>query len=704
MFDEELNNLKSSTNLCDIKKMTTANIHEFATCYIGLCKQQRLRPLPIICGTLPNSLDFMTDRVKMDDWSPILNSLSLDRSLKSVSVRSHNQYRKSLDNINLMDKTQKLGKSPAVLTRCLLEWLSHSVAQCVKNSSALTCLQLEGVPLPADCLAALCVGLSGTETLQHLSLKRCYIGDNCCAMICKTIADIQSIKSLNLSQCDLSSNSGEALASALCRQKLLLYHDTWKDSLRYREPNFQTMGGLRRLTLNGNPNFGNLGVIQIINAIQDSLWIKALDLQNCGLTDSIGNKILELLDHNKTLQVIDVRLNSNLSDNIVHDICKRLEINNIGCQLEYTFLNLIKKHPKIVSKEVNKRQRINYNYINRVTTRPKSAITRNSKTLTHNELSSSPSTNPPAIVVNKSTKTQLSLPSATLEQESKDKLSIAAENITSKASFHLDLQSKIFSSTGNSLKILRKSQVNKSSNNVCQIDKKLNSTIMMKKTTTKFENILQQLSEAKAEREKLLITTQSMKHELQEERARREADETKFLLMQQNLIDLENLLKVKESKSRGYLLVNHESLNEISITFEQLLKMLDDLSRISTQTYRADEEKLRSDIRQRIHSLIRKTKSEKLCRKINNTQLTMKFSKSENHMKNLSSVISPINHFEKNIGDHSDTVPIIRPKNNNCLKNEKLNPTIFSPCERARAIFAQIINGDIILNLDSHIS
>ncbi|KAK0170298.1 hypothetical protein PV328_010876 [Microctonus aethiopoides] len=675
--------------------MTTANIHEFATCYIGLCKQQRLRPLPIICATLPHSLDFMTDRVKTDDWSPILNSLSLDRSLKSVSVRSRNKYRKSLDNINLMDKTQKLGKSPAVLTRCLLEWLSHSVAQCVKNSSALTCLQLEGIPLPADCLAALCVGLSGTETLQHLSLRRCYIGDDCCAMICKTIADIQSIKSLNLSQCDLSSNSGEALASALCRQKLLLYHDTWKDSLRYREPNFQTMGGLRRLTLNGNPNFGNLGVVQIINAIQDSLWLKAFDIQNCGLTDSIGNKILELLDHNKTLQVVDVRLNSNLSDNIVHDICKRLEINNIGCQLEYTFFNLTKKDPKIVSKEVNKRQHINCNYINR----PKSAIIRNSKTLTHHESSSSPSKN----LVNKSTKTQLSLPSATLEQESNDKISMA-ENKTSKASFHLDLQSKILSSTGNSLKTLRRSQINKSYNNVCQTDKKINSTIMMKKTTTKFENILQQLSEAKVEREKLLMTTQSMKYELQEERARREADETKLLLMQQNLIDLENLLKTKESKSHGYLLINHESLNEISITFEQLLKMLDDLSRKSTQTYRADEEKLRSDIRQRIHSLIQKTKSEKLCRNINNTQLTMRFSKSENHMKNLSSVISPISHFEKNIGDHSDTAPITRPENNSCLKHEKLNPTIFSPCERARAIFAQIINGDIILNLDSHIS
>jgi len=56
-----------------------------------LCKQQRLRPLPVICVTMPHTLDFTTDRIKMDDWGPILNSLSLDRSLKSISVHSRLQ-------------------------------------------------------------------------------------------------------------------------------------------------------------------------------------------------------------------------------------------------------------------------------------------------------------------------------------------------------------------------------------------------------------------------------------------------------------------------------------------------------------------------------------------------------------------------------------------------------------------------------------
>lgn len=73
------------------RKMAIPAGRNFASCYMELCKQQRLRPLPVICVTLPHSLDFTTDRVKMDDWGPILNSLSLDRSLKSISIHSRLQ-------------------------------------------------------------------------------------------------------------------------------------------------------------------------------------------------------------------------------------------------------------------------------------------------------------------------------------------------------------------------------------------------------------------------------------------------------------------------------------------------------------------------------------------------------------------------------------------------------------------------------------
>ena len=68
------------------------------------------------------------------------------------------------------------------------------------------------------------------------------------------------MRTLNLSQCDLTSTAGTALAAALCRQRLELYQDAWKQSLRYREPKLESMPGLRRLTLNGNAKLGNEAV------------------------------------------------------------------------------------------------------------------------------------------------------------------------------------------------------------------------------------------------------------------------------------------------------------------------------------------------------------------------------------------------------------------------------------------------------------
>lgn len=666
-------------------KMPIPTGQNFATCYIELCKKQRIRPLPVICVTLPDILDLTTDRVKMDDWGPILNSLSLDRSLKSVSVRSKYQCRKPLEEINSEGKARALSKSPVVLTRYLLEWLSHSVAQCVRNSRALTCLELEGVPLPTDCLAALCVGLAGTETLQHLSLRRCYIGDNSCAMVCRTIADVQSIRSLNLSQCDLSSNCGPALASALCRQKLVLYHDTWKDSLRYREPNLGAMPGLRRLTLNGNPHLGDTAIGQVIDAIQDSLWLKALDLQNCGLTDAIGNQIIDLLDHNTTLEVVDVRTNSNLSENVMQDILRRLEINNAGTTLEFRLLSLPKKDNRAVSESAKTRKK--HEEIAKVVTRPKSAIIRNFKK--PNTYMAPTRKYPSTPIISRKTNVKSSL--SYLADKSATKVLLPVEK-QAKVSLHLDLQQKIQSVVEDSW---QHSPTNQLDNNSKMSRNKRNNRKVEAEESTKLDDVLSQLADAKADRVKLLEETRRMEMELKEERARREMVDTKLRIMQRNLADRE--YAAKELEDGNCVLMSQQSIDEISASFERLLEMLDDLAENPSARYR--EEEARADIKRKVTLLIRKTKSESLYKEFNKNNPT-KFTQSETDMRTVSPPIQPLQ-LDKNIGDHPDSTASSL-NGSSYRRQERLKPT-FSPCERARAIFAQIVNGDVILNLGSHV-
>ncbi|KAG5332487.1 CEP78 protein, partial [Acromyrmex charruanus] len=678
------------------RRMAIPAGRNFASCYMELCKQQRLRPLPVICVTLPHNLDFTTDRIKVDDWRPILNSLSLDRSLKSISVHSRYQCRKPLEEINSEDKARAMGKAPVVLTRYLLEWLSQSIGQCVRNSPNLTHLELEGIPFPPDCIAVLCVGLSGTQTLHHLSLRRCYIGDNGCELICRTIADIRSVRSLNLSYCDLTPSSGSALASALSRQKLALYHDTWKQSLRYREPNFETMPGLRRLTLNNNPHLGNCAVIEMIEAIRDSLWMKALDLQHCGLTDQIGADLMNLLDQNNTLTVFDVRKNVNLNDELAMEVMRRLVKNDVEGKSEYKWMELTPKDKKIVSTDT-RRGRENEdtakllrarNVFTKYTKRPCQIIP--------------PRRTVPISLLSTKMKIRSLQPDFRNITQQRDSIhSQMINNVPTmpKVSLHLDLQSRIQPvdvgqqskhkdtvqcTDETSLKSFDSTKVDVGMQSVDQRD------------SEEIQCILKQLAEAQAEHDRLLKETKRIDLLLAEERTRREAAEMNLQSAQDNLVKLECALQKKENETRGYLLVSEQSLNEICLSFDRLLELLENV----TNKYPYDgtlesQQIVSADIKRCITSVIRQTKSENLKRGfkvgIKLPQYIVdgaqKFVKSESDVRSMMPI--PATYLERKIGE--------------CLENNELHHTRYrdvnkpmSPVHRARAIFASIISGEAI--------
>lgn len=701
-------------------KMSVPSCENFSSCYIELCKQQRSRPLPIICLTLPYTLDFTTDRVKIDDWGPILNSLSFDKSLKIIKIKSKYQYRKSLDEINSELKTRSLCKSPIILSRYLLEWLTHSIAQCVRNSISLTRLEIEGIPLPPDCLAALCVGIAGTVTLKHLSLQRCYIGDNSCALICKTIIDVQSIKSLNLSQCGLTSDCGPVLAAALSRQQLLQSHDKWKDSLRYRIPNLDAMPGLRRLTLNGNPNLGDQAVVEVIEAIQDSLWIKAIDLQHCGITNAIANEILDLSEINTTLEVFDVRLNIGLSPEVVDEVGRRIEANHNGTKLQYRFLNIQQKNTRAVSAGVKRRDKPDD--VNKF--RPKSAVFINSKKLCQ--------VNPVPVVkilplpsILKKTKVKSSIPPC--QQRKKVEALSGKEN--PKVGLHLDLQQKI------------QRVIEENPSNLSLERKKVEDNLTLREDNNEEIqecNVLaEELEKVRVEQEKLDGKIEKMEFELQEERNRRMKAESRLSIMNKDLEELECVLKEKEYETRGCLLISQQSLDEISDLFEKLIEMLDDLSRNpETRWYdnSSDNDETES-IKRKVALILRKTKSESLNKKLNIPNV--KFTKSTGDIKGneLPLIIEKddvgdaantkcqlLNEsYRSNKSDYSIFSRISDNDYLSSLRNErnfigdaenKMSQSLaesfrsqninFSPRERARELFSQFVNSEVILKFGSH--
>ena len=50
----------------------------------------------------------------------------------------------------------------------------------------------------------------------------------------------------------------------------------WAESLRYRHPQFEGMGGLRRVTLNLNTLIGDRGAAALAQELAEDLWVKGL--------------------------------------------------------------------------------------------------------------------------------------------------------------------------------------------------------------------------------------------------------------------------------------------------------------------------------------------------------------------------------------------------------------------------------------------
>lgn len=48
----------------------------------------------------------------------------------------------------------------------------------------------------------------------------------------------------------------------------------WAESLRYRQPQFEGMGGLRRITLNCNTLIGDRGAAALAHELVEDLWVK----------------------------------------------------------------------------------------------------------------------------------------------------------------------------------------------------------------------------------------------------------------------------------------------------------------------------------------------------------------------------------------------------------------------------------------------
>ncbi|XP_069891895.1 centrosomal protein of 78 kDa isoform X3 [Dipodomys merriami] len=290
--------------MIDSVKLRRASAADFFSHYEYVCALQDVVPLPAVRARLREGvLDLHADRLRPADWAPLLGALCVSRDLPLVSIRSACPPADS--------DVNRVGRSriPAIRSKDVTFQLCKALKGCLSVSSVLRNLELNGLILRERDLITLTQGLNKSASLVHLSLANCPIGDGGVELICQGIKNSISLKTVNFTGCNLTWQGADHIAKILKYQTMRRHEEIWAESLRYRTPDLDRMAGLRRITLNCNMLIGDMGARAFADSINEDLWLRALDLQQCGLTNEGAKALLEALETNRTLAVLDIRKN-----------------------------------------------------------------------------------------------------------------------------------------------------------------------------------------------------------------------------------------------------------------------------------------------------------------------------------------------------------------------------------------------------------
>ncbi|NXK38002.1 CEP78 protein, partial [Piprites chloris] len=325
---------------------------DFYSHYEHLCELQGSVPLKAVKANLTqNAVDLIVDHIKATDWAPLLNAIRHNKTLTSIGIRSLHQHGLEESGVERY-KTYYRRRTPATLSKDLTGQLCKAVKGCLSISDVLKNLELQGLLLRERDLTLLTKGLATTSSLESVSLAHCPIGDGGLETICQSIKNTATIRSVNFTACSLTWRGAEHMANVLKHQAMRRHGEAWAESLRYRRPDLEYMTGLRRVTLNCNMLVGDRGASAFADCLGEDLWLKALDLQQCGISNEGARSLLDALQTNTTLVVLDIRKNPLIGRVLMKNIIERVLKNGTSASSEYKWLtspsskDALKNRPK----------------------------------------------------------------------------------------------------------------------------------------------------------------------------------------------------------------------------------------------------------------------------------------------------------------------------------------------------------------------
>ncbi|XP_010585798.1 centrosomal protein of 78 kDa isoform X2 [Loxodonta africana] len=323
--------------MIDSVKLRRDSAADFYSHYEYLCALQDSVPLAAVRACLREGvLDFDADRLRVVDWAPLLSTLKVNKNLPLISIKSFFQPWLG-ETVSDRSKVYR-SRIPAVRSRDISFQLCKALKGCLSVSGALRNLELNGLVLRERDLTVLTKGLNKSSSLVHLSLANCPIGDGGLQIICQGIKNSITLKTVNFTGCNLTWQGADHMAKILKYQTMRRHEETWAESLRYRRPDLDCMAGLRRVTFNCNTLVGDLGASAFAESLSEDLWLRALDLQQCGLTNEGAEAFLKALETNRTLVILDIRKNPLVDHSVMKAVIKKVIQNGTSAKSEYQWI------------------------------------------------------------------------------------------------------------------------------------------------------------------------------------------------------------------------------------------------------------------------------------------------------------------------------------------------------------------------------
>ncbi|XP_030367453.1 centrosomal protein of 78 kDa isoform X2 [Strigops habroptila] len=325
---------------------------DFYSHYEHLCALQGSVPLKAVKANLSQgALDLIVDRIKAADWTPLLNAIRHNKTLTSIGIRTFHQQGLEESGVERY-KTYFRRRIPAIRSKDLTGQLCKAVKCCLSISDVLKNLELQGLLLRERDLILLTKGLATASSLESVSFAHCPIGDGGLETICQSVKNSANIRYVNFTGCSLTWRGAEHIANILKHQAMKRHGEAWAESLRYRRPDLDYMTGLRRVTFNCNMLVGDKGASAFADCLGEDLWLKALDLQQCGISNEGARSLLDALQTNTTLVVLDIRKNPLIDHVMMKSIIEKVLMNGNSANSEYKWLmspsskDVLKTRPK----------------------------------------------------------------------------------------------------------------------------------------------------------------------------------------------------------------------------------------------------------------------------------------------------------------------------------------------------------------------